>query len=212
MRKTGTEVVRCSSVGHLQRRSIPGYAGFVPGRVAEDIHGATFREASLQAEKACTLRGRRAPGPDTLELDGRSWRAGSIGTITAGSRPRTLAPASHAGTIDLGSSNASVGASGDAKSVPFCQVPSVFHNPRGHGVRAGAAVPGYVGFIPGKVAEGVFATGFAQDNLKATQLRREKHQVADTQHLPRTPASLQAGDAGAWKRWNPAATRDWLRY
>eukprot|EP00913_Durusdinium_trenchii_P028594 g26817.t1 len=50
--------------------------------------------------------------------------------------------------------------------------------------RRGAAVPGYTGYIPGKLAGNVFGSTFADSNTTAVEVCRE--QALNRQHRPPT--------------------------
>lgn len=129
--------------------------------------------------------------------------------------------------------NTTTGAFGD--SGPLCKTSSTFHNPKGHHARAGSSIPGYAGFIPGKVAGNIFAKRFAMDNIHATQdLRRGGDEVTQNwmlasesdkrrtahgagvvgQHWKGTLKKAPTGDSAAvsWERHEPKATHEWLRY
>lgn len=69
----------------------------------------------------------------------------------------------------------------------------MYHNPRGHGIRAGAAVPGYTGFIPGKVANNCFAKRYALENLHATETRKLNEQVGLSKGQKRHVAPRKLG-------------------
>ncbi|CAE8606524.1 unnamed protein product, partial [Polarella glacialis] len=113
---------------------------------------------------------------------------------------------------------------------------STFQNPQGFGVRAGAAIPGYVGFIPGKVAGNCFGKRFAVDNLHGTETRQlngaeqstnwivasetNRRRLAEGSYslnenfqFPRShPVRDASAKRGDWKLWEPRATHEWLRY
>lgn len=221
MRRTGGQVVRSSSAplarhlsqsARFQQGSIPGYSGYMPGRTSEDVHGATFAEANALASEARAARARRGQRPKS--------GAGATVDLTV--------------TIDGGCLNSTNGSLGG--SVPQCKVASVFHNPRGHGPRAGAAVPGYAGFIPGKVAGSVFARRGAEANLQATQVRISEGATWSTNWIVASEADRQrtapgatlakgcspmrsttsrapeAAAAGEWRLWQPKAAHEWLGY
>jgi len=160
-------------------------------------------------------------------MDGRSWRCGSPGTLSA---ELSLGALSGTGDVDLGCSRARLGAAGTARSAPDCQVTSVFGNSKGLSSRAGALIPGYAGFIPGKVAGNVFAKSFAQDNLQATQVRHGNYQkyedganwllhstvdrdlkshgafaISAASEAVATPnrTSSRDGGGGGWQLWRP---------
>eukprot|EP00411_Alexandrium_monilatum_P063483 CAMPEP_0175527354 /NCGR_PEP_ID=MMETSP0096-20121207/20084_1 /TAXON_ID=311494 /ORGANISM="Alexandrium monilatum, Strain CCMP3105" /LENGTH=227 /DNA_ID=CAMNT_0016830005 /DNA_START=47 /DNA_END=733 /DNA_ORIENTATION=- len=208
--------------GRKPARSIPGYAGFVPGCNAEGVHGTTHRHSTLRAARAVSLRGRSAARCDSL-LDGRTWRCGPPSTVVC--EPSLDASA------DIGCSRSRVGAAGAARSAPENQVGSVFRNSRGLGARAGASIPGYAGFIPGSAAGGVFAKTFAQDSLQATQVRHGNYRKVEEgmnwilnasvdrdatcfgavatrkgseANVPSTPSSRSTiADGGDWHVWQP---------
>jgi len=138
-----------STHGRFQLGSIPGYTGFVPGRAAEGVHATTFRESNHGAREAVGKRGYRP--------------------ITSGGG-RDI----HEGSFERGSMSCTVGASGDTGPA-MVTTGSLFHNPRGHEPRAGAAVPGYAGVIPGKYAGNVFGKRYAMDNVQATQIRHSNY-------------------------------------
>lgn len=138
---------KTSGAGKLALSSIPGYTGYVAGRSAENVFGATHKEANFFADDACFRR----------------WNPTS-------DRPHNRRPP---GSIDGpgGCINAFYnGARGDPG--PPIEVLSRFQNMRGHGHRRGAAVPGYVGYIPGKYAGNIHGNTVARDNIEATGTRR----------------------------------------
>lgn len=153
---------KSASTGQLARSSLPGYTGFVPGRNAESITGATHAESARLSQTACSRR--MVGGADDERT--RQWRGFDIMSRT----------------IDCGSMSAGIGTSNmDGLSQqpedhgPACKTTSMFFNPRGHTkFRSGASVPGYCGHIPGKYAGNVFASTYAQSNLGASGVRRRE--------------------------------------
>lgn len=141
--------VQSIECGHHQRGSIPGYTGFVPGRSAEDVFGACWRDTNYGARDACLKRGKTP--------------------LNASAGSEILA-----GSIERGSLNCTGGAM-DGAGGPGLTSKSLFDNPRGLDPRAGAGVPGYAGHIPGKYAGNVIGRRYAMDNIKATQVRRENY-------------------------------------
>lgn len=179
---------RSSSTGQLERGSIPGYTGHVPGRWTENISGTTHAEASRLAETACSKR--MVPRSSADSERGRQWRGFDM----------------LAQTIDMGSMNTGVGTSNhdglsqsyDDHGPPVHKTTSMFHNPRGHTkFRAGAAIPGYVGHIPGKYAGNVFASTFAQANLAASGVRRREGAEANTNWILACEFDKEAKHYGA---------------
>jgi len=238
----GSSAVRHSSApGRFQAGSIPGYTGHVQGRGSEDVHGVSHSRASELASDAVLRRSQR-PG----HLEGFFPPHPPQGTTHGSTHPDFMT-----GRIDRGSLNASVGGvdeGGRHVSVrlhtsggtpPQCRVVSTFHNPVGHGPRAGACVPGYAGHIPGKYAGNVFAKRFAISNLKATEVRQTNHGtnveaktnwivaseedrrhnshgaavVGEQWRHPRTPTS-RAGTEGpnAWRLNESVPTHQKVRY
>jgi len=186
--------------------SIPGYAGFVPGRNAEDVHGSTFMEANDMAFEACGRRGR----PPTSV--GVSLATGADDNDT-----------NHPGRV--------------------LDTASLFHNPRGHQPRAGSAIPGYAGIIPGKYPGSVFGKRFAMDNVQATEVRHFNHrgedmttkwvchaandkrqmahgagavgehwQVTKPWRSGRQGVSRLVQEANGWRLHEPRATQEFIRY
>eukprot|EP00931_Biecheleriopsis_adriatica_P003445 TRINITY_DN10512_c0_g1_i2.p1 TRINITY_DN10512_c0_g1~~TRINITY_DN10512_c0_g1_i2.p1 ORF type:complete len:232 (+),score=18.20 TRINITY_DN10512_c0_g1_i2:89-784(+) len=205
---------RAASQVMRSSKPIPGYTGHLRGHAAENVFASTFGEALVVGE---TARNRRdagcLPGDDLLtntELRSRHVDGGSLNT-TMGSK--------------LGHE-------------PMAKAVSTFHNPRGHGLRAGAAIPGYAGFIPGKVAGNCFGKRVAMDNLHATDTRRINdegaewrtnwitacetnrkrlahgaHAVGEHFQFPRDhPKRDASAPPKGWKLWEPKATHEWLRY
>merc|ERR1719498_2098120 len=81
---------------------------------------------------------------------------------------------------------------------PSCKTTSYFFNPRGHTkFRSGAAIPGYVGHIPGKYAGNVFASTYAQSNLAASGVRRREGAEAGTNWILASEFDRAAKDHGA---------------
>jgi len=118
----------------------------------------------------------------------------------------------------------------------MAQTISVYHNPRGHGIRAGAAVPGYAGFIPSKVAGNCFGKRMALDNLHATEMRKANDEGAEwrtnwivasetnrkrlshgayavKEHFQFTrDAPKREAPGCTWKLWEPSTAQQWIRY
>lgn len=153
-----------ASTGQLGRSSIPGYTGHVMGRNAENIAGATHQESCKLSDTACSKR--MVARGDVDSERGRQWRGHDV----------------MAQSIDRGNMSAGIGTSnldGLTQMLdehgPSCKTTSHFANPRGHSKhRSGAAIPGYVGFIPGKYAGNVFASTFAEANVSAMGVRRRE--------------------------------------
>lgn len=78
----------------------------------------------------------------------------------------------------------------DIMGIEAAQLPK--QNPYGLGKRAGADIPGYCGYIPGKHAEGVFGRTYANANVTSTEVRRL--QAAKNTHVP--PALPDTGALG----------------
>lgn len=238
----GSGLARHTSVpGRFQHGSIPGYTGHVQGRAAEDVHGATHTRASGLAGEAVMrrtsrpehLQGYHPPHPPRGSTHCGTSPDFLRGRIDGGSLNASVA------SVDQGGFHASVDISG-AMSPPECRVVSTFHNAKGHGPRAGAAVPGYAGFIPGKYAGNVFAKRVAMSNLQATQVRQEcgrdpqcevtknwitasegnKRQnahgatsIGEHWRFSSSPADRTASSGPrGWRLHEPAATHEWLRY
>jgi len=72
--------------------------------------------------------------------------------------------------MDRGAMHTTVGCM-DAGRYPEYKATSLFHNPQGLDPRAGAAIPGYAGFIPGKYVGNVIGKREAMANVAATQER-----------------------------------------
>eukprot|EP00927_Polykrikos_kofoidii_P062164 TRINITY_DN56985_c0_g1_i1.p1 TRINITY_DN56985_c0_g1~~TRINITY_DN56985_c0_g1_i1.p1 ORF type:complete len:263 (-),score=28.52 TRINITY_DN56985_c0_g1_i1:412-1086(-) len=193
--------------GRLQRGSIPGYAGFVPGRKADDVLDG-FQQARPR-------HGKSPMGHGGLDVQ--------------------------AGSMERGSLNCTVGVQGD--SGPACKTASLFHNPRGQEPRAGGSIPGYSGFVPGRIAENTFGKRFAMDNIHATQVRhgncqgkelttnwllhaendrkqkapgaasvREVWSVSEPWRSSRRGVSRLVAEPGGWTVYEPRATNEFLRY
>jgi len=153
-----------ASTGQLERDSIPGYTGHIPGRNSENVSGVTHADACKLSETACNRRMVPRSGADSERT--RQWRGFDM----------------LAQTIDMGSMNTGLGTSNmdgltqsTAEHGPTCKTTSMFYNPHGHTkFRSGAAIPGYAGHIPGKYAGNVFATTYAQSNMAASGVRRRE--------------------------------------
>lgn len=155
---------QCVSTGQLERMSIPGYTGHIPGRNAENISGATHAEAAFLSQTACSKRMAPRSGADSERT--RQWRGFDVISQS----------------IDKTCMNAGIGTSnldGITQQLdehgPWCKTTSNFHNPKGHTKhRSGATVPGYCGHIPGKYAGNVFGSTFAEANVVASGVRRRE--------------------------------------
>eukprot|EP00933_Yihiella_yeosuensis_P021109 TRINITY_DN16796_c0_g3_i1.p1 TRINITY_DN16796_c0_g3~~TRINITY_DN16796_c0_g3_i1.p1 ORF type:complete len:253 (-),score=28.95 TRINITY_DN16796_c0_g3_i1:274-972(-) len=193
-------------------RCIPGYTGHIPGKNPEEVFAVTFNEALHASKGACNRRGR------------------SVGPTV----PTIRTP----GSIDGGHLNCTTGAMWRHTCEPVAQAASTFHNPRGHHFRAGASIPGYVGFIPGKVAGNCFGKRYAIDNLHGTETRQINdkgaewntnwlvacetnkkrlshgaHTVGEEFKFSKAHPNRQVSEAShAWRIWEPKATHEWLRY
>lgn len=229
-----------SAPGRFQHGSIPGYTGHVQGRASEDVHGATHSRASMLAGEAVMhrssrtdhLKGYYPPHPPRGSTHIGSSPDFMRGRIDRGSLNASIA------SVDQGGFHASVGISG-AAAPPECRAASTFHNPKGHGPRSGAAVPGYAGFIPGKYVGNVFAKRCAMSNIQATQLRQANYRteaevtqnwivaseadkrqnahgatwVAEQWRHSTAPAARAVSSGSrSWRLHEPAATHEWLRY
>ncbi|CAE7313711.1 PGSIP6 [Symbiodinium natans] len=190
---------------------IPGYTGHLRAHKVENVFGATFGEAMVVAEAARHRRGREEDYMAHTSTRTHTFDGGSFNT-TKGHK--------------LG------------KNEPLAKTVSVYHNPRGHDIRAGAAVPGYGGFIPSKVAGNCFGKRMALDNLHATEMRRLNDEGAEWQTNWITacetnrkrlahgafsvnenfkftrddPKREVSASPSAWKVWEPKAPHQWIRY
>eukprot|EP00441_Pelagodinium_beii_P042827 CAMPEP_0197634086 /NCGR_PEP_ID=MMETSP1338-20131121/10290_1 /TAXON_ID=43686 ORGANISM="Pelagodinium beii, Strain RCC1491" /NCGR_SAMPLE_ID=MMETSP1338 /ASSEMBLY_ACC=CAM_ASM_000754 /LENGTH=231 /DNA_ID=CAMNT_0043205885 /DNA_START=48 /DNA_END=741 /DNA_ORIENTATION=- len=168
---TGTETLRRSADARKRAASevirhakpIPGYTGHLRGHSAENVFAATFGEAIVVAHEAKDRRSDTLPGDPVL-------------THT---HPRTR-------NFDNGSLNTTMGSK--LSHEPISKAVSTFHNPRGHNFRAGASIPGYAGYIPGKVPGNCFGKRVAMDNLHATETRRINDEGADGGRIGSLPA------------------------
>jgi len=155
---------KSASTGQMERASIPGYTGHVPGRGVENVTGATHAEAARLSDTACSKR--MVPRSSADSERTRQWRGFDVLSRT----------------IDTGSFSAGIGTSNvdgltqlSDEHGPSCKSTSMFFNPRGHTkFRSGASIPGYVGHIPGKQAGNVFGSTYAQSNLAASGVRRRE--------------------------------------
>lgn len=240
LRKTGQVSRQISAPGRFQHGSIPGYTGHVQGRVAEDVHGVPHGKASALAAENVMRRSAR-PGhlqgyyPEHPKHGNTHCSTSSdfaVGRVDGGSFNTSICSA------DQGGRHASVSISGPA-APPMCRTVSTFHNSNGHGPRAGAAVPGYAGHVPGKYSGNVFAKRFAMSNVHATQVRQSNHETGaewDTNWIlhsenckrqsahgatsaghrwqfSREPHDRTAPQGpGGWRLYEPAATHEWVRY
>jgi len=218
---TGTETLRrsydarrraASQVIHASK-PIPGYTGHLRGHAAENVFAATFGEAMVVAHEAKDRRADTLPGDPVLTNSQRRSR-----------------------NFDNGSLNTTMGSK--LSHEPIAKAVSTFHNPRGHNFRAGASVPGYAGYIPGKVPGNCFGKRYAMDNLHATETRRindegaewrtnwilasetNKNRLAHGAHALGNhfqfskdhPVRDASATAKSWKLWEPQATHEKLRY
>lgn len=204
---------RAHSEVHRRENPIPGYTGHLRGHTAENVHAATFHEALVVGNHARESRGKVRPGDDILtNTDARSRY------------------------IEQGSLNTTMGSK--LGHEPIAKTSSMFYNPRGHDLRSGAAIPGYAGFIPGKVAGNCFGKRYAIDNLHGTETRRINNEGAEwrtnwitASHTNKKRLSHGGGVVGEhfqfskghpdrdvpmpktmFKTWEPKATHEWLRY
>lgn len=145
---------RAHSEVKRRENPIPGYTGHLRGATAENVHASTFHEALVVAHAARDRRGKVRPADDIL----------------TNTKPRSR-------YIEQGAFNATMGSK--LAHEPLAKTSSVFYNPRGHDLRSGAAVPGYCGFIPGKVAGNCFGKRYAMENLHATETRRINDEGAE---------------------------------
>jgi len=178
---------RSLSTGQLGRESIPGYTGHVPGRAAENISGATHGEASRLSETACSKR--MVARSDADSERGRQWRGHDVlsRTIDCGSMSAGIGTSNHDGLTQMSEFHG-----------PASKSCSMFYNPRGHTkMRSGAAIPGYVGHIPGKYAGNVFTSTYAQSNLAASGVRRREGAEAGTNWILASEFDRAAKDHGA---------------
>ncbi|CAJ1357456.1 unnamed protein product [Effrenium voratum] len=205
---------RRRALSEVSRRSnpIPGYAGHLDGHKVENVFGATFGEALLVGEAARSRRERGLlPGDGTTSLRRETTR-----------------------TFDTGSLNCTMG-SKLGRDEPLAKTVSVYHNHRGHGIRAGAAVPGYGGFIPSKVAGNCFGKRMALDNLHATEMRKLNDEGAESrtnwivacetnrkrlahgafavkENFQFTREAPNRDRDSAWQLWEPKTAHQWMRY
>jgi len=164
---------RSASTGQMERASIPGYTGHVPGRGAENVAGATHAQAARLSDTACSKRGVARSSADSDRT--RQWRGFDVLSRT----------------VDMGSFSAGIGTSNldgltqlSDEHGPSCKSSSMFFNPRGHTkFRSGASIPGYAGNIPGKYAGNVFGSTCAQTNLAASAVRRREGAENNTNWL-----------------------------
>jgi len=148
----------------MERASIPGYTGHVPGRAAENVAGATHAEAARLSDTACSKR--MVPRSSADSERTRQWKGFDVLSRT----------------VDMGSFSAGIGTSNldgltqmSEDHGPACKSSSMFFNPHGHTkFRSGASIPGYVGHIPGKYAGNVFGSTYQQSNLAASGVRRRE--------------------------------------
>lgn len=230
-----------SAPGSFQHGSIPGYTGHVQGRTSEDVHGATHSKASSLAAAAVMRRSSRPehltgyypPHPPQGSTHICTSPEFMRGRVDRGSLNASIA------SVDQGGFHASINISGAAPP-PQCGVVSTFHNPKGHGPRSGAAVPGYAGFVPGKYAGNVFAKRCAMSNVQATQGLKASHGhpevelstnwilasesdrkqhahgatwVGEQWRHSATPSARSASSGSrGFRLHEPAATHEWLRY
>lgn len=231
-RATGSEVLRSRSspsgrtatehVAAVQRCSIPGYVGFVPGRAAENIIGVTHGQSTVASHQAILERGR----PEVADGSGQNdttVRLYHTETDRHLDSQMEFAPDASTGAL----------AHGRHRRVPTI---SSFRNTNGvERQRAGCSVPGYAGFIPGKKAGLVFAQRFAKDNLAATEVRRQRdpphtgpHALPmSVGHLP--PWAVDANSSarglgatrrigrtgehpGGWRLFEPHSTHEIINY
>eukprot|EP00913_Durusdinium_trenchii_P027112 g25441.t3 len=182
---------RRRALSEVSRRKnpIPGYTGHLDGHKVENVFGATFGEALLVGEAARHRRARGCqPGDDVVTrrtARTHNFDNGSLNT-TWGSKLGHDEPLAKAGGATAFKMNRCPRHASEAAKliqkyglVIEDDTTSVFHNHRGHGIRAGAAVPGYCGFIPSKVAGNCFGKRMALDNLHATEMRKINDEGAE---------------------------------
>lgn len=188
-----------------------GYTGFVPSKQCENLHGQTYQEMKSTARRLAKER-----------TSGEQLRRVANGLVPKSPAQRSASEPTLSGTVGFESSS-----------------PSIFRNPVGtSSVRAGAAVPGYAGFIPGKVAGGVHGKRTVEANLQATQVRLGRYggaphdsnwQVASEHDRRETTmgagltgdswrsrtvslsASQSLPSGGGWSPYQPMSTHEWLR-
>jgi len=178
---------RSASMGQMERASIPGYTGHVPGRYAENVAGATHAEAARLSDTACSKR--MVPRSSADSERGRQWRGFDV----------------LARTVDMGSLSAGIGTSNmdgltqmSEDHGPGSKSTSMFFNPHGHTkFRSGASIPGYVGHIPGKYAGNVFSSTYAQATLAASGVRRREGAENQTNWLLASEFDKAAKNHGA---------------
>lgn len=203
------------SHGRMAHEAICKYSGYIPTVRAENVFGATRIEAGRLGAEVHGCRSRPGTG---------------CGRFYQSSASRALD-----GTIDGGFLNSTLGSTGDP--VPRASSVSGFHNPGGTvRQRNGAAIPGYVGFIPGKYAGNVYGTRYAQANIAANEMRRMGDEQTwppvsmSMSALPKYSKSAQAlargvgatrlsatlnasaGVADGWRLWEPQTTHERLKY
>lgn len=130
------------------RMAKSGYTGFVPAKQCENIHGKTFQDVTSTASRCIKERANRDEPRKVSEC-----------LVPKSPAHRSCSAPTLSPTTGFESSS-----------------PSVFRNPRGTEVlRAGGAIPGYAGFIPGKAAGGVFGKRVPEANMQAMQVRQGRY-------------------------------------
>jgi len=231
-RRVGSEVLRSRSspsgrtprerVAGMQRSSIPGYGGFVPGRAAENVIAATHGPSTVAAHQATLERGRPEMEDGSGQNDAtlRLYHAETDRHLDA---QVEFAPDASTGALAHGRHRRP-------------QAMSSFRNANGvERQRAGCSVPGYAGFIPGKKAGMVFGQRFAKENLAATEVRRQKDPPHAGPHaLPMSvshlaPWAVEANSSarglgatrkigrtgehpGGWRLYEPHSTHEIVNY
>lgn len=115
-----------SQAGRFSMRGLSGYCGHIPGKVANNVHGSSFRVDNERA--AVEVHERRRKGP-----------SGGIGQSAAGTS-----------TSEFGHGPQKAEMLGTATVTHQPDPP-----PRTFGPRPGHEVPGYMGFVPGKYADNI---------------------------------------------------------
>jgi len=196
---------------HLVDMARSGYTGFVPSKQCENIHGQTYQEMKSTARRLAKERS-----------SGEQLRRVASGLVPKSPAQRSASEPTLSSTVGFESSS-----------------PSIFQNPQGTTtMRAGAAIPGYAGFIPGRVAGGVHGKRTVEANLQATQVRLGRYggapadsnwQVASEADRRETTmgagltgeswrsrtvslsASQSLPSGGGWAPYQPMSTHEWLR-
>lgn len=156
--------------GNHAAQSIPGYAGFVPGR-RNEVHEGTFRPHASDVRASRSSRAIGAFDPPQLQLSRARTRVAKPETPLVRSGDYDARGVGHPAAGDVFDSR--IPHSREALHSRTLGVTSLCYERRGGGDRLGRygnavkGLPGYTGHIPGKIAENVHADTWSKSNENA---------------------------------------------